>query len=153
MEIKKGIKESFAIIGKEGSTKDGPDFIRRLWNEANTHFGEVAHLAKKGQSGNFLGFWGAMSDFSREFKPWEENFSQGLYLAGVEVVTDAMAPQGWVKWVIPGYEYVYVEAEYGFPEVLRYLAENNLPLVGAVQEYYCPEENGRMYLFFPIRKL
>lgn len=57
MEIKKCIKEVFSVIGKEGST-----------NEA----------------GNIGGIWGAMSDFSHSFKPWEENYS-------------------------PGYEYLYVK--------------------------------------------
>jgi len=153
MEFKKIIKHSFTIIGKEGSTKDGPDFVRKLWDEANAHFGEVAFLAKKDQSGVFQGFWGAMSDFSREFKPWED-FSQGLYLAGVEANDNAVPPQGWVKWVIPGFEYIVAKAEeVGFREALAYLSEHDLPLVGAVHEYYCPKENGQMYLFFPIRKL
>ncbi len=76
-------KESFTVIGKEGSTNDGEGFIGRLWDDANAHFSEVAHLAERDGDGNLCGIWGAMSDFSRSFKPWE-NFSEGLYLAGVE---------------------------------------------------------------------
>ena len=43
----KVIKKSFVVIGKEGSTLDGEGFIQKLWDDANSHFGEVAHLAKK----------------------------------------------------------------------------------------------------------
>lgn len=44
-------KESFCVIGKPGSTSDGPDFIRKLWQEANSHFREVEHLAKRQRFG------------------------------------------------------------------------------------------------------
>lgn len=63
MEIKKCVKESFSVIGKEGSTKDGTGFIQKLWEDANSHFNEVAHLAKKDENGNICSIWGAMSDF------------------------------------------------------------------------------------------
>lgn len=154
MNINKCTKESFSVIGKEGSTKDGEGFIQRLWEDANTHFSEVATLAKKDEHGNLLGIWGAMSDFSRSFRPWEENFSCGLYLAGVECEDTAPAPEGWTKWTIPGYEYIYVEYEGGdtFPKTLAYLAENQMTLAGAVHDFTCPE-TGKNYMFFPIRKL
>lgn len=154
MNINKCIKESFVVIGKEGSTKDGEGFIQRLWEDANAHFSEVVALAKKNEQGNLLGIWGAMSDFSHSFNPWEEGFSQGLYLAGVECENSAEAPAGWTKWTIPGYEYVYVECEDGntFPNTLAYLAENQLTLAGAVHDFTCPE-SGKNYMFFPIRKL
>ena len=42
----KVIKEKFVVIGKEGSTLDGEGFIQKLWDDANSHFSEVAHLAK-----------------------------------------------------------------------------------------------------------
>ena len=76
-------KASFAVIGKEGSTTDGAGFIQRLWNDANSHFAEVQHLAKKNENGGIVGIWGAMSDFSRSYHPWED-FREGLYLAGVD---------------------------------------------------------------------
>ena len=41
----KVIKEKFVVIGKEGSTLDGEGFIQKLWDDANSHFSEVAHLA------------------------------------------------------------------------------------------------------------
>ena len=155
MEINKCIKESFSVIGKEGSTNDGKNFIQRLWKDANENFQEVEHLAKKDSNGKILGIWGAMSDFTHSFKPWEDNFSKGLYLAGIEVIDDSIPPEGWTKWTIPGYEYIYVKVNEPdiFIKVIKYLKDNNLELVGAVHDFNCPEENGQGYMFFPIRKL
>lgn len=152
--IKRCTKEAFAVIGKEGSTEEGNGFIQRLWEEANSHFGEVAHLAKKDEKGNVAGVWGAMSDRTRSFLPWEEGFTKGLYLAGVECETDAEAPEGWTRWVIPGFEYLYTvkENEGVFSEMIDYLRENGMELAGAVQEFNCPV-TGKEYLFFPIRRL
>ena len=148
MKIEKCKKESFVVIGKEGA-----NFIQKLWNDANSHFGEVQHLAKKDEDGNISGIWGAMSDFSRSFQPWED-FSKGLYLAGVECNAEAEAPDGWTKWVIPGYEYIYVERENDgiFPEVIQYLKDNHIALVGAVHDFIC-SQTGKGYVFFPIREL
>lgn len=110
-------------------------------------------MAQKDENGSISGIWGAMSDFSRSFQPWED-FNKGLYLAGVECNDDAEAPDGWTKWVIPGYEYIYVERENDgiFPEVIQYLADNDITLVGAVHEFTCPQ-TGKGYMFFPIKKL
>ena len=111
MKIERCTKPAFVVIGKEGSTLDGPGFIQKLWADANAHFSEVQPLAKRDEGGNLAGIWGAMSDFSHSFKPWEDDFRKGLYLAGVECVDDAQAPAGWVKWTIPGYEYLCAEVE------------------------------------------
>ena len=146
------IKASFTVIGKEGSTRDGEGFIQRLWEEANSHFSEIAPLAKM-ENGTPAGVWGAMSDFSRAFQPWEEGFTQGLYLAGAECRNDAQAPEGWVKWVIPGYEYLRAEAgPTAFPDTLAYMAQHGLELAGAVHDFTDPA-TGKGYMFFPIRKL
>ena len=101
-----------------------------------------------------VGIWGAMSDCSHSYKPWEENFSKGLYLAGVECVDDAEAPDGWTKWTIPGYEYLCAEVESGstFSYVLDYMNANSITLVGAVHDFTCPA-NGKNYMFFPIRTI
>lgn len=151
MRLERCTKKAFAVIGKEGSTDDGTGFIQMLWKEANSHFSEVTDLAKKDENGNILGIWGAMSDFSHSFHPWEDGFSKGLYLAGVECPMDANAPKGWTKWIIPAYEYVYVENEEAdtFPQMIKYLEANNMYLAGAVHEFICPE-TGKGYLFFPI---
>ena len=154
MKIEKYIKNTFVVIGKEGSTLDGQDFIQKLWSDANSHFNEVQSLAKIDEKGNLVGIWGTMSDFSHSYKPWEDNFSKGLYLAGVECVDDAEAPEGWTKWTIPSFEYIYVEIENEntFAEVLSYMDENNIPLVGAVHDFTCPV-SGKNYMFFPIRNI
>lgn len=154
MNVKRCAKESFAVIGKEGSTDEGEGFIQRLWADANSRFCEVAHLAKRDNAGNLAGIWGAMTGFSRSFEPWTDGFSRGLYLAGVECALDAEAPEGWSKWVIPGFEYVYAECdrETIFADMIRYLQENDLSLAGAVHDFTDPA-TGKSYMFFPIERL
>ena len=150
----KCVKPAFSVLGKEGSTLDGPDFIARLWAEANEHFSEIAPLAAKDQNGTLHGLWGAMSDMSRSFQPWEDEFTRGLYLAGVECIEGAVPPDGWTRWDVPGYEYLRVECTDAdtFPELIRYLSENEIPLAGAVHDHTCPS-NGKSYLYAPVRKL
>lgn len=147
------IKKAFVVIGKEGSTLDGEGFIQKLWDDANGHFDEVAHLAKRDENGNLVGIWGAMSDLSHSFQPWKDGFSKGLYLAGVECVDNAEAPDGWTKWVIPGYEYLVVENHDGaFGDTIKQMNEEGIALVGAVHDYTDPA-TGKGYLYFPIRKV
>lgn len=147
------IKKAFVVIGKEGSTLDGEGFIQKLWDDANGHFDEVAHLAKRDENGNLAGIWGAMSDLSHSFQPWEDGFSKGLYLAGVECVDNAEAPDGWTKWVIPGYEYLVVENHNGaFRDTIRQMNEEGIALVGAVHDYTDPA-TGKGYLYFPIKEV
>lgn len=152
--MKKCQKESFVVIGKEGSTLDGVGFIQKLWKEANEHFEEMEQLAKKDEQGNLVGMWGAMSDFTHSFQPWENNFQNGLYLAGVECQQDVDAPEGWTKWIIPAYEYIYVACDNldTFPEVIKYMGENNIPLAGAVHDFSDPQ-TGKNYMYYPIKKL
>ena len=141
------------LFGKEGSTSDGEGFSQKLWDDANGHFSEVAHLAKKDADGKLVGIWGAMSDVSRSFKPWEDGFSKGLYLAGVECVDHAEAPDGRTKWIIPGYEYIVVENHTGaFEETLGQMNEEGISLAGAVHDYTDPA-TGKGYLYFPIREV
>ena len=148
------IKPAFAVIGIEGSTEDGPGFISGLWNEANSRFGEVSHLAKTNPDGSLCGIWGAMTDMSRSFQPWEDDFSRGLYLAGVEVRDDAQPPRGWARWNVPGFEYIRVtnDAPDVFPRTLETLTREGLPLAGAVHDFTDPA-TGTGYMLFPIRKL
>ena len=94
-----------------------------------------------------------MSDLSHSFQPWEDGFSKGLYLAGVECVDNAEAPDGWTKWMIPGYEYLVVENHDGaFGATIRQMQEEGIALVGAVHDYTDPA-TGTGYLYFPIRKV
>lgn len=147
------IKKAFVVIGKEGSTLDGEGFIQKLWDDANGHFSQVAHLAKRDENGNLVGIWGGMSDLSHSFQPWEDGFSKGLYLAGVECVDNAEAPDGWTKWMIPGYEYLVVENHDGaFGDTIRRMQEEEIALVGAVHDYTDPA-TGKGYLYFPIREV
>ena len=154
MNLERCIKPSFSLIGKEGSTSDGQGFIQKLWEDANSHFAEVQPLAKKDENGNLVGVWGAMSDFSRSFRPWEDHFTKGLYLAGVECVDGAKAPDGWTKWTIPSYEYlcVEVESENTFADTLNHMTANGISLVGAVHDFTCPS-SGKNYMYFPVRKI
>ena len=147
------IKKAFVVIGKEGSTLDGEGFIQKLWDDANSHFSEIAHLAKKDANGNLVGIWGTMSDMSHSFKPWEDGFRKGLYLAGVECVDDAEAPDGWTKWTIPGYEYLVAENYKGvFEDTIRQMNEEGISLAGAVHDFTDPA-TGKGYMYFPIRKI
>lgn len=154
MKIKKCIKESFSVIGKEGSSEGGSGFVQGLWEDANAHFAEIAHLAKKDETGNLVGIWGTMTDFSRTFQPWEDGFSKGLYLAGIECADDAEPPEGWTKWVIPAFEYLRVVCDHDgvFPEMIAYLQERGMTLAGAVHDFTCPQ-SGTNYMYFPIRRL
>lgn len=147
------IKETFAVMGMEGSTEDGVDFIPNLWDRANTRYGEISHLVLRDADGVPTMLWGAMSDFSRAFRPWEADFSRGLYLAGAECPLSVQPPQGWTKWIIPGFEYLRVPAAPdAFRQTLRLMAEQGLSLAGAVQDCTDPR-TGTSYMLFPIRRL
>ena len=148
------IKPAFAVIGMEGSTEDGPGFIPALWEKANSRFAEVANLAKTNPDGSLCGVWGAMSDMTRSFRPWEDGFTRGLYLAGMEVRDDAQPPEGWVRWDIPGFEYLRVETGDPdvFPRTLALIADEGLTLAGAVHDFTDPA-SGTSYMCFPVRKL
>lgn len=154
MEYEKIIKPAFTVIGMEGSTEDGDGFIAKLWSEANSRFDEVAPLAKRNAAGSLAGIWGAMSDMSMQFLPWQNGFTQGKYLAGVECRGDAMPPEGWQRWNVPGYEYLRVLNDGGntFADMLDFMSENGLELAGAVHDYTDPA-TGKGYMYFPIRKL
>lgn len=152
MNVERIVKPEFAVIGMEGSTDGGEGFIARLWDAANARFGEIAHLCKRDEHGNFAGFWGAMSDFSRGFQPWED-FARGLYLAGAECADGAEPPEGWTKWVVPGFEYLrFAQEECAFDQAIRYVRESGFSLAGAVHDFIDPG-TGRGYICIPIRKL
>ena len=153
MKIELCRKGSFTVIGKEGSTEDGEGFIQKLWQDADEHFGEIADLVLKDENGVPLSLWGAMTDFSRSFRPWDD-FYRGLYLAGAECRDGVEAPEGWTKWVVPAYEYLRVECEEEdtFQKMLRYMEENGYTLAGAVNDSADPR-TGKNYMCFPIRKL
>ena len=104
---------------------------------------------------SYVGFWGAMSDVTRSFQPWTDEYTTGLYLAGVEVYADTPVPQGWVKWVLPARTYLVADVDastYGqvFQEVLtQIIPARGLQLSGAVCDYTKPA-TGQNRLFFPV---
>ncbi len=159
IEINSCERDAFSILGKViyfDQTKTTDD-INVLWNEAGMKYGEIAIFAKKDDGGNAVGFWGAMSDETMSFLPWKD-FKEGYYMAGVEVGDRIKAPKGWEKWTIPAFEYLYARIDDNYQEVFDYVIQEYIPqkglnLVGAVQEYNCPAENGQLYLFFPIKKI
>lgn len=154
MEIERLTKPSFCVIGKEGSTSMEDGFIPKLWEDANTHFSEVSGLAKKLSDGSFAGCCGAMSDVHMLFQPWEDHFSKGLYLAGIECEDDAMPPLGWTKWHIPSFEMIKVPCDMDDPFTfgLMYLKDHGYTLAGAVQDF-TDLNTGKNYMCFPIKRL
>ena len=60
-----------------------------MWNDANNCFSEIAHRAKKDANGSIVGIRAAISDISLSFTLWEDDFIEGLYLAGVECANNA----------------------------------------------------------------
>ena len=150
--VERIVKLEFTVIGMEGSTNDGEGFIARLWEQANARFAEIADLCKRDESGSFVGFWGAMSDFSGSFRPWED-FANGLYLAGAECADGAEPPEGWTKWVIPGFEYLrFAVDEYQFDQAVAYVRENGFSVAGAAHDFTDPK-TGKGYICIPIRRL
>ncbi|NCB32632.1 MAG: AraC family transcriptional regulator [Erysipelotrichia bacterium] len=152
MDVEIIIKPKFYVLGKEGSTEEGKDIVRSLWKDVDNHFDELEEFAVKTE-GKPAGFWGIMSDLSRSYKPWEENFTKGLYLAGVECREDA-EKQGWVKWTVPGAEYICIRCEdsYPFQAGLDYLKHHGLVMVGAAYDFTDPNTSSS-YIYYPVRKL
>lgn len=146
------------IIGKEGLCTTENNVVQQLWQEANSNFNEVATLGVKNPDGTYVGFWGAMSDESKSFRPWTHQFTRGLYLAGIETYADAIAPEGWTKWAIPARKYIVVDVEPNryteiFDEVINnIISEKGMKLVGAVCDYTEPA-TGKNKLFFPVEFL
>jgi len=144
-----------AIIGKEGLCTEDKNIVQDLWADANSHFNQVAELGMKEEDGTFVGFWGAMSDESMSFMPWTNNFSRGLYLAGIEVNKDKVAPEGWKKWILPARKYLIVDVEMNsymetfFEVIQKIIPEMNLKLSGAVCDFTEPK-TGKNKLFFPV---
>ena len=156
MDIKRLKVDSFAVLGKLGSTNDGVGFVQRLWQDLNDHFLEIKHLALTNEQDAYVGFWGLMSDFDMDFMQWKD-FKDGYNLARVEVPLDVNPPKGWTKWIYPGFEYavIRVDDEYQacMAEGLDYLKEHKLELAGAIVDFMDPRDNGQPYIYFPTKRL
>lgn len=144
-----------AIIGKEGLCTKEKNAAQDLWRQANSDFREIADLGMKNADGSFVGFWGAMSDETLSFLPWTDDFSRGLYLAGVEVYEDTPVPDGWVKWVMPARKYLVTKVHSeSYRELFEYVIKSLIPelglrLAGAVCDFTEPA-TGQNKLFFPV---
>ena len=157
MKIETIVKPSITIIGKSRFVQPGTS-VEDIWKDANCHFDEVVGIAKKGANGKLVGVWGAMSNKAMTFLPWENNFSEGYYLAGVECEHETPIPEGWTKWTLPAFRYLVAKVEGNYQIVMQhvlsvYMPQHQLKLVGAIQEFYQPSENGQLYLLFPIERV
>ncbi len=152
--LRRVILPAVTVIGREGATWEEPNVVSRLWQEANSRFGEIEALVKRDEQGHLTGIWGAMSDRSGSFAPWENDFTQGLYLAGAACEDDAQPPEGWTKWVLPASEYVCYPnmGADAFARGLALMQEEGLTLCGAAQDFTDPA-TGENYIYYPIRRL
>lgn len=155
MDIRLIHYKAFSVIGKLGSTNDGEGFIKRLWEEVNRDFKEINDLVLYDSDHHIEAIFGLMSDFSLSFKPWENNFSEGYYLAGPIVRDDAVAPEGFTKWTVKENDYLAVLAldyQDTFNRMINdFIPNNGYVLTGAVFDYTDPLD-GFNYLWFPIKK-
>lgn len=158
MNIKIVDLPEIAIIGKEGFCTEEANIVQKLWKQANENFDEVLGLGMREKNGEFVGFWGAMSDETMSFMPWTNNFTRGYYLAGIEVNKDAQAPSGWKKWIMPARKYLVTEVicEH-YMETFMEVLESEIPsrglrFSGAACDYTEPS-TGKNYIFFPVENL
>ena len=100
-----------AIIGKEGLCTQEKNVVQDLWHQANSNFSDIADIGMKNADGSFVGFWGAMSDDTLSFLLWTDDFSRGLYLAGIEVYEETPILDGWVKGVMPARKYLVTDVQ------------------------------------------
>lgn len=154
MKIQRLRKDTFTVIGKQGTTADGEDFVNALWKKANEGADEIASLIKRDGKGIPVGFWGLRSSLETPFAEWKDG--EGLYLAGLEVKDDSFAPMGWSKWVVPASVYVSIEVEKSIEAAVReveaYVKKNKLIITGAYHEYMNALLPGRLILFFPVKE-
>ncbi|MCI1244767.1 MAG: DUF3795 domain-containing protein [Bacilli bacterium] len=152
-------KKAFAVIGKEGSTEDGEGFIPRLYEAAEKGFGAIKSFVRRGEDGLPEGMYGLMSDFSRSYKPWEDHFSKGLYLAGYETNGPVRnVPEGWAVWNVKEQDYIFVRLEKGdkYEKVFNDFIDYYIPLEmktlsGAVFDYSLANR-GERCLLFPVKE-
>jgi len=136
MKTKYIYKDSFAVIGKmgQGPAINPQTWILPLWEVANANFMEVVALARKSANGVPL-IWGAMNDINETNKRWKES---GKYMASVEAELDAVAPEGWTKWIIPSQTYLVLSismSEY-LETYLMFTKALNNAIVGTIHEFY-----------------
>ena len=155
MKIEEIKLKEFTVIGKEGSTYQDEGIVQKLWQQMNNDFNQIYPLAIKDENGKIDHCWGLMSDVEHKLLPWADNFSKGLYLAGIEVEKDCLVPEGWSKWTVPERTYMVMEIPEGeyqstFKNGMYFqLYYRRYKLVGAVFDY-TDLKTGINYLYFPV---
>src|SRR5574344_703251 len=150
-------KSAFQVIGKEGSTDEGEGFIKKLYLDLEKHFTDIEPFVKK-VKGKVEGQYGLMSDFAYKFKPWEENFTKGLYLAGPVLSSKGLDHdiKGFKVWSVKEQDYFEVELEKddNYQEVFNHFVYYQIPfemktLSGAAFDYYSFSKQ-KQYILFPV---
>lgn len=75
-----------AVIGKEGFCTSEENQVQKLWNEANSHFDEVAALGMRYPDGTYVGFWGVMSDEADPFFPGRMSLKEVFTQLGLKLI-------------------------------------------------------------------
>ena len=151
MNNKYQYKDAFAVIGKagQGLANNPQSWILPLWDDANSHFAEIAGIIRKYENGTPQ-VWGAMNDTDESNKRWGDI---GKYMAGCEADVDVQPPAGWTKWIIPAQTYLIAECTadiYG--DVFGSITgDPNITIVGTVHERYPEPGNPNVLeLWFPV---
>ena len=145
-------KDAFAVIGKMGC---GPEsnpqaWILPLWEAAMPNFPEIAKVVRTDEHGFSTGVWGAMNDADEQNKRWN---GTGKYMAGCEADVNAVAPQGWSKWIIPAQTYLVASCTMdAYGDVFGTIcAEEGDNIIATVHERYPDPNNPNLVeLYFPI---
>lgn len=151
-------KPAFSVIGKEGGSYMGPNMEKTLWGDVNAHFEEISSLGALNAVGKYVGFWGLMSDPERKMKPWENNFTKGLYLAGLQVRKGAEVPnKAWKKWDVPEHTYLICEVtkenrQASFYTMVYFQIAFEGYLLAASPFDFTDPSTQKKYLFFPVRE-
>lgn len=145
-------KDAFSVIGKvgQGSAANAPTWISPIWNEAAPKFNEILHVIKRHDNGDAVGVWGAMNDIDEQNKRWNDT---GKYMAGCEANVDAIAPNGWTKWIVPAQTYLVADCTMDtYGEIFGGICcSPNINIVGTVHERYPQPCNPSIIeLYFPI---
>ena len=109
MKIEKRIKETFVVIGKEGSTMDGQGFIQKLWENANSHYSEVQSLAKKDENGKFIRRERFCGNCSRSFYVGEHVEQTDIKAKFEDGILKVYVPKKEAKPVVEEKKYITIE--------------------------------------------
>ena len=136
MEVSIVSKEAFSVIGllASGKAVNAVEWIQPLWQQAFARRSEIeAHVRSDA--------WGLMSGPSAFLSPWED---EGQYLAGWEIESHAIAPEGWHIWQVPPQSFATIDCKLSTYaqafEVLKvgYSMGGRYVQSGAIHEYYPP---------------